>query len=51
MDSRYWGFVPEDYIIGEALMIYWSMNPSPDGFDLYNFFNSIRLERIFSIIE
>ncbi|MAT39415.1 MAG: signal peptidase I [Ectothiorhodospiraceae bacterium] len=23
-DSRYWGFVPEDHIIGEALFIYWS---------------------------
>ena len=24
MDSRYWGFVPEDMIIGHAFMIYWS---------------------------
>lgn len=51
MDSRYWGFVPEDYVIGEALMIYWSMSQSDDSSDLYHFFNSIRLERIFSIIE
>ena len=23
-DSRYWGFLPRDYIKGRALMIYWS---------------------------
>ena len=22
-DSRYWGFVPKDYILGKALIIYW----------------------------
>ena len=23
-DSRYWGFLPRDYIKGKALVIYWS---------------------------
>ncbi len=23
-DSRYWGFLPRDYVKGKALMIYWS---------------------------
>ncbi|MDD5465231.1 MAG: signal peptidase I [Candidatus Omnitrophica bacterium] len=22
-DSRYWGFVPKDYLLGEALIVYW----------------------------
>jgi len=26
VDSRNWGFVPDDLLIGEALMIYWSWN-------------------------
>ena len=26
MDSRYWGFVPENYILGEALFVYFSLN-------------------------
>jgi len=27
LDSRYWGFVPRDNIIGRALYVYWSFNP------------------------
>ena len=30
-DSRYWGFVPRENIIGRALYVYWSFNPQdPD---------------------
>lgn len=25
-DSRSWGFIPEEYIVGKAMMIYWSKN-------------------------
>ena len=25
-DSRYWGFVPRDNILGEAIVIYWPPN-------------------------
>jgi signal peptidase I len=28
-DSRYWGFVPQDNIVGRPLMIYWSMDDQP----------------------
>jgi len=31
LDSRYWGFVPEENIIGRPLMIYWSMQTLGDG--------------------
>lgn len=27
-DSRYWGFLPEENLIGEAMMIYWSADPT-----------------------
>jgi signal peptidase I len=31
LDSRFWGFVPRSNIIGHALYVYWSYNPSdPD---------------------
>lgn len=25
-DSRYFGFVPKDYIVGKAIMVYWPLN-------------------------
>jgi signal peptidase I len=30
LDSRYWGFVPRDNIIGKPLLIYWSYNASTE---------------------
>ena len=44
-DSRHFGFINEDMIIGKAMFIYWSVNriKSEGGF-----FSGIRWERIFS---
>ena len=44
-DSRYWGFVPEDHIVGKALFIWFSYDTHADLFD------KIRWERIFSAIH
>jgi signal peptidase I len=30
LDSRYWGFVPRDNIIGKPLLIYWSYDASTE---------------------
>jgi signal peptidase I len=30
LDSRYWGFVPRENIIGKPLMIYWSFDAGPE---------------------
>jgi signal peptidase I len=41
-DSRYWGFLPRDYVKGKALMIYWSY----EGGDLGSIFTKVRWERL-----
>lgn len=44
-DSRFWGFVPEDHIVGKALFIWMSMD------DNASFLNKIRWSRLFRIIH
>lgn len=45
MDSRFWGTIPENLIIGKAELIYWSMDPN------LTVFKSIRLGRLFKIVN
>lgn len=45
LDSRFWGFVPEDHIVGKALFIWMSMDPNASGF------SKIRWNRIFDLIH
>lgn len=44
-DSRYWGFVPEDHLLGKAVMIWLSVEPGE------SFFKGLRKERIFRRIK
>lgn len=45
LDSRFWGFVPEDHIVGKAFFIWLSL-------DKYgSFFNRIRWSRFFKMID
>jgi len=44
-DSRFWGFVPEDHIVGKAVFIWMSLDA--DG----SFLNKIRWRRLFKLIE
>ncbi|GAA3918091.1 signal peptidase I [Hymenobacter algoricola] len=45
LDSRYWGFVPKDHIVGKAVLIWMSVNPYAD------FFHKIRWSRLFNFIN
>lgn len=45
-DSRFWGFVPEDHIVGEAAFIWLSIDPELTWFN-----GKIRWNRIFSGIQ
>ena len=44
-DSRYWGFVPEDHIVGKPIFIWWSSDPDRRGF------GGIRWSRLFTFVE
>ena len=32
-DSRYWGFLPRDYIKGKALLLYWSYESGREDYE------------------
>jgi signal peptidase I len=51
MDSRYWGYVADDLIIGKAFMIYWSWDSFKPVGKWYDFLKPLRLERIFKIVN
>ena len=44
-DSRYWGFVPEDHIVGKPIFIWWSSDPDRKGI------GGIRWGRIFNLVD
>jgi len=44
-DSRYWGFVPEDHIVGKPIFIWWSSDPDRSGF------GGIRWHRLFRWVD
>lgn len=61
-DSRFWGTVPAENVIGKAVFVYWSWQPNPDspdwgfpyiidavqwmGYGLFNFPSLVRWSRI-----
>ena len=63
LDSRYWGFVPRENIIGKPLIIYWSYDAPTDQLNsstidighivdlAQNFFNKTRWRRSFMLIH
>ncbi len=42
MDSRYWGFLPEDHIVGKAWTIFYSYDKGEEG---------VRWERCFEKVK
>jgi signal peptidase I len=44
-DSRYWGFVPEDHIVGKPIFIWWSSDPDRSGLP------GIRWSRLFRCVD
>jgi len=45
-DSRYWGMVPEDHIVGKAIFIWMSLDPNKGLFD-----GKIRWDKMFRLVK
>jgi signal peptidase I len=64
-DSRYWGFIPRENIIGRPLFVYWSFNTPADqwqktdmadrveflGHVVLHFFDQTRWGRMFHLVH
>jgi signal peptidase I len=46
-DSRFWGFVPIDHVVGKAVFVWLSIDPNPD----ISIFSKIRFGRMFRFIN
>lgn len=44
-DSRFWGFVPEDHVVGKPIFIWWSKDPDYAGT------KGIRWNRLFNFVD
>jgi signal peptidase I len=45
LDSRYWGFVPQRYVLGEPVVIYWSWNKYKNIRSLFGMYKKVRWDR------
>lgn len=51
LDSRFWGFMPTENIVGEAFLIYWSWDANIGFNEFFKLVGSIRWERIGQLIK
>ncbi|MDE3058867.1 MAG: signal peptidase I [Bacteroidota bacterium] len=51
LDSRYWGFVPEENVVGTPMFVYWSWDEDTPIYNIFAKLASVRLNRIGKLIE
>ncbi len=51
LDSRFWGFVPVEDVIGTPMVVFWSWDPQIPYYDMLDKLLSINLRRIGTIIR
>ncbi len=51
LDSRFWGFVPYENVVGTPMFVYWSWDPNTPMSDLGTKLSSIRWNRIFTGVD
>ena len=51
LDSRFWGFVPREDVIGMPMIVYWSWNPAVPIYHVIAKIRSVELGRVGTIIR
>jgi len=51
LDSRFWGFMPMENVVGEAFMIYWSWDANVGFNEFFKLLGTIRWDRIGHLIR
>lgn len=51
LDSRFWGFIPEENIVGTPMIVYWSWDSDISIFNIFQKIPSIRLHRLGTLIR
>jgi signal peptidase I len=51
LDGRFWGFIPEENIVGTPMIVYWSWDPDISIANIFGKLASVRLGRIGTIIK
>lgn len=51
LDSRFWGFMPMENVVGEAFLIYWSWDANISFADFFKLLGTIRWNRVGSLIK
>ncbi len=51
LDSRYWGFIPEENIVGTPMFVYWSWDSNLPLYNVFGKLASVRFNRIGKLID
>lgn len=51
LDSRYWGFIPKENLVGTPLVVYWSWDTDIPIYSIVAKLGSVRLNRIGTLIK
>jgi signal peptidase I len=51
LDSRFWGFIPVESVVGTPLIVYWSWDPESSIFQISDKFASVRWGRFGTLVK
>lgn len=51
LDSRFWGFIPEESVVGTPLIVYWSWDPEISLLSFTDKITSIRMSRFGTLVH